>query len=101
VAASTQVTQGALRCRLAAAAFWRSHASDDWAAITLYAAKGRLIPLSVNSPTGSTFTASSMAISTRGVRRICPGFASSQSREATLGVIVLLWLGYRVLPVLQ
>jgi hypothetical protein len=35
----------------------------------LYAARGRLIPLSTNSPTGSTFTAFSTAISTRGLMR--------------------------------
>ena len=37
------------------------------------------IPLSANSPTGSTFTASSTAISTRGLIRICPGLASRKA----------------------
>ena len=41
-------------------------------------------PFNSNSPTSSTFTAFSTAISTRGLMSICPGFASSQSREATL-----------------
>ena len=40
---------------------------------TLYAASGRLIPFNSNSPTGSTFTASSTFIRTRGLMRICPG----------------------------
>src|SRR5271169_506142 len=40
------------------------------AASTLYAASGRRMPLSENSPTGSTVTASSTAISTRGLIRI-------------------------------
>ena len=46
---------------------------------------GRLIPFNSNSPTGSTFTAFSTFVSTRGLMRICPGLASSQSREATIG----------------
>ncbi len=45
------------------------------------------MPLSANSPTGSTMTAFSTAISTRGLIRICPGRASSQSREATLDTV--------------
>jgi hypothetical protein len=39
------------------------------------------MPLSANSPTGSTVTAFSIFVSTRGLIKICPGFASSQSRE--------------------
>ena len=54
---------------------------------TLYAASGRLIPFNSNSPTGSTFTAFSTFISTRGLMRICPGLASSQRREATLDTV--------------
>jgi sulfide:quinone oxidoreductase len=46
-------------------------------------ARGMRLPLSSNSPTGSTVTASLTAISTRGLIRICPGLASSQSREAS------------------
>ena len=37
---------------------------------TLYAARGRLIPFNSNSPTGSTFTAFSTFINTRGLMRI-------------------------------
>ena len=48
---------------------------------------GRRMPLSSNSPTGSTFTASSTAMNTRGLMRICPGLASSQKREATLATV--------------
>ena len=44
--------------------------SDDWAATTLYAARGRRIPFNSNSPTGSTFTAFSTFINTRGLIRI-------------------------------
>jgi hypothetical protein len=44
-------------------------------------------PLNSNSPTGSTFTASSTLVSTRGLMRICPGLASSQSREATFDTV--------------
>ena len=44
-------------------------------ATTLYAARGRLIPFNSNSPTGSTRTALSTFINTRGLMRICPGFA--------------------------
>ena len=62
-------------------------ASEDATPTTLYAANGRLIPLSANSPTGSTFTAFSTFVSTRGLIKICPGFASSQSREATLDTV--------------
>ena len=43
---------------------------------------GRRMPLRANSPTGSTVTAFSTFVSTRGLIKICPGFASSQSREA-------------------
>ena len=57
--------------------------ADAAAATTLYAARGRLIPFNSNSPTGSIFTAFSTFINTRGLMRICPGLASSQSREAT------------------
>ena len=42
----------------------------DLVASTSYAANGRRIPLSANSPTGSTVTASSTAIKTRGLIRI-------------------------------
>ena len=35
--------------------------------MTLYAAKGRLIPFNSNSPTGSTFTEFSTFINTRGL----------------------------------
>jgi hypothetical protein len=38
--------------------------SCDWAATTLYAARGRRIPFNSNSPTGSTFTAFSTFINT-------------------------------------
>jgi hypothetical protein len=51
------------------------------------AANGRLIPFNSNSPTGSTVTAFSTFVSTRGLIRICPGFASSHSREATLDTV--------------
>jgi hypothetical protein len=50
-------------------------------------ARGRLIPFNLNSPTGSALTASSTAINTRGLVRICPGLASSQRREATLDTV--------------
>jgi len=49
--------------------------------MTLYAARGRLIPFNSNSSTGSTLTVFSTFISTRGLMRICPGLASSHSRE--------------------
>jgi hypothetical protein len=39
----------------------------ETAATTLYAARGRLIPFNSNSPTGSTFTAFSTFVSTRGL----------------------------------
>ena len=39
----------------------------DAAVRTLYAARGRRIPLNSNSPTGSTFTAFSTFVSTRGL----------------------------------
>jgi hypothetical protein len=55
--------------------------------MTLYAASGRLIPFNSNSPTGLTFTALSTFVSTRGLIRICPGFASSQRREATFDTV--------------
>ena len=57
------------------------------AATTLYAARDRLIPFSANSPTGSTVTACSTFVSTRGLIRICPDLASSHSREATLDTV--------------
>jgi hypothetical protein len=53
----------------------------------LYAASGRLMPLSAKSPAGSTATASSTAISTRGLMRICPGLASSHKRDATFDTV--------------
>ena len=59
----------------------------EMVASTLYAARGRLMPLSVNSPTGSTVTAFSTFVSTRGLIKICPGLASSQRREATLATV--------------
>jgi cytosine/adenosine deaminase-related metal-dependent hydrolase len=46
------------------------------AEITLYAARGRLIPFNSNSPTGSTCTAFSTATSTRGLMSTCPGWPS-------------------------
>jgi class 3 adenylate cyclase len=49
----------------------------DLKTITLYAAKGRRIPLRANSPTGSTFTAFSTFVSTLGLMRIWPGFAKA------------------------
>ena len=64
-----------------------SQVSDDCAPSTLYAARGRLIPFNSNSPTGSTFTARSTFIRTRGLMRICPGLASSHSREATFDAV--------------
>ena len=54
-----------------------TQAPTETAPRTLYAARGRLIPFNSNSPTGSTFTAFSTFISTRGLIRICPGLASS------------------------
>ena len=54
---------------------------------TLYAAKGRLIPFNSKSLIGSTFTAFSTFINTRGLMRICPDLASSHSREATLDTV--------------
>ena len=57
------------------------------AATTLYAARSRLIPFNSNSPTGSTLTAFSTFISTRGLIRIWPGLASSHSLEATLETV--------------
>jgi len=53
--------------------------SYDAAATTLYAAKGRRIPFNVTSPAASTLTTCSTAISTRGLIKICPGFASSSA----------------------
>jgi hypothetical protein len=52
------------------------------AATTLHAARGRLIPFNSNSLTASTFTAFSTFVSTRGLMRICPGFASSHNDES-------------------
>ena len=63
------------------------HISRVTAPTTLYAARGRLIPFNSNSPTGSTSTAFSTFINTRGLMRICPGLASSHSREATLDTV--------------
>jgi hypothetical protein len=54
---------------------------------TLYAARGRLVPFNANSLTGSTFTAFSTFVSTRGLIRICLGLASSQRREPTLDTV--------------
>jgi hypothetical protein len=56
-------------------------------ATTLQAAGGRLIPFNANSPAGSTFTAFSTLVSTRGLMRICPGLASSHNREATFDTV--------------
>ena len=50
--------------------YFRFQTLDDEAATTLYAASGRLIPFNSNSPTGSTVTAFSTFISTRGLMRI-------------------------------
>ena len=61
--------------------------SHDTAATTLYAARGRLIPFNTNSPTGSTVTALSTFINTRGLMRICPGLTSSHRREATFDTV--------------
>ena len=47
-----------------------SYEIADLAATTLWAAKGRRIPLSANSPTGSTTTAFSTFVSTRGLIKI-------------------------------
>ena len=58
-----------------------------FAPTTLYAASGRLIPLSAKSPTGSTAIASSTAISTRELISICPGLASSHKRDATFDTV--------------
>ena len=56
-------------------------------AMTLYVIIGRRIPLSANSPTCSTVTALSTASRTRGLMRIWPGLASSQSRDATFDTV--------------
>ena len=64
-----------------------TQAPTETAPRTLYAASGRLIPFNSNSPTGSTFTAFSTFINTRGLIRICPGLASSQRREATFDTV--------------
>ena len=45
------------------------------------------IPFNSNSPIGSTVTALSTFVSTRGLMSICPGLASSHSREATLDTV--------------
>ena len=47
-----------------------TQAPTETAPRTLYAASGRLIPFNSNSPTGSTFTAFSTFINTRGLMRI-------------------------------
>ena len=62
-------------------------AAHGFATLWHNAARGRLIPFNSNSPTGSTFTAFSTFVSTRGLMRICPGFASSHCREATLDTV--------------
>ena len=43
------------------------------------------MPLSAKSPNDSTVMSFSTAIDTRGLIRICPGLASSQSRERDIG----------------
>jgi hypothetical protein len=53
---------------ISAQAATRTH--SDTVARTRYAARGRLIPLSANSPTGSTCTAPSTFTNTRGLMRI-------------------------------
>jgi hypothetical protein len=53
----------------------------------IVAARGRLIPFNSNSPTGSTFTAFSTFINTRGLMRICPGRAFSMAMTAWLGAL--------------
>jgi hypothetical protein len=45
------------------------------------------MPLSEKSPTGSTAMSFSTVIKTRGLIRICPDFASSQSRDAMLDTV--------------
>ena len=57
-----------------------TYLSDDWAPTTLYAARGRLIPFNSNSPTGSTVTAFSTFVSTRGLMRICLGLGAFSER---------------------
>ena len=79
--------RGAVSIRYLVALVGPPQVSTDVAATTLYAARGRLIPFNSNSPTGSTFTAFSTFINTRGLMRICPGLASSHSREATLDTV--------------
>src|SRR5262249_47108359 len=54
---------------------------------TLYVIMVRRMPLSVHSPTGSTVTAFSTTSRTRGLMRIWPRLASSQSLEATLDTV--------------
>ena len=61
-------------------AAFRFHTLDNEAATTLYAASRRLTPFNSNSPTSSTSTAFSTFVSTRGLIKTCPGFASSHSR---------------------
>src|SRR5215469_14418140 len=56
-------------------------------ASTLYAVIGRRMPLRLNSPTSSMVMVLSTASMTRGLIRICPGLASSQSREATFETV--------------
>src|SRR6516162_4306045 len=56
-------------------------------ASTLYAAIGRRMPLRLNSRTDSTVMVLSTASITRGLIRIWPGLASSQSRDATLETV--------------
>ena len=81
------IRRGAVNVRYVVALVGQPQVSTDVAATTLYAARGRLIPFNSNSPTGSTFTAFSTFVSTRGLIKICPGFASSHSREATLDTV--------------
>ena len=59
----------ALRC-LSATAPVLALGFYDAVPTTLYAARGRLIPFNSNSPTGSTLTAFSTFINTRGLMRI-------------------------------
>ena len=79
--------RGAVSVRYLVALVGPSQVATDVVATTLYAARGRLIPFNSNSPIGSTFTAFSTFVSTRALIRICPGLASSQSREATLDTV--------------
>jgi hypothetical protein len=78
---------GAIVFRAACASTGHQFGLELEDASTLYAAIGRRMPFSANSPTASTITAFSIACRTRGRMRICPGFASSQSRDATFETV--------------